>query len=252
MYESGECMTEKVIKPEDFQVFTFEDGEPMFYAKDVCDALGYGNTRDAILRHCKQSSVVKHDVATKFGNKPTNFIDEANVYRLIMSSKLPKAEAFQDWVCGVVLPSIRKTGKYEREDVAVTTVQNRVYRLNELREWLYNHGIYNSRTKGKKSYVPSRILLNSMHVMGLIYKDVKNRNWVATHYAIENKFCINVPVKQFVTFNREGTVSKTNTRYAFAMTETGVNEYAHELVRLSKKFRIQAATQTKLLPEQRK
>jgi prophage antirepressor-like protein len=41
-----------------------------------------------------------------------HFINEQNLYRLIMRSDKPIAEPFQDWVCGDVLPSIRKTGKY--------------------------------------------------------------------------------------------------------------------------------------------
>lgn len=40
------------------------------------------------------------------------FINEANLYRVIMRSNKPQAEAFQDWVCGEVLPSIRKQGGY--------------------------------------------------------------------------------------------------------------------------------------------
>jgi phage antirepressor YoqD-like protein len=46
------------------------------------------------------------------------FGKESDVYRLIMKSKLPDAEKFQDWVCEDILPSIRKTGGYiaSRED----------------------------------------------------------------------------------------------------------------------------------------
>lgn len=40
------------------------------------------------------------------------FIDEGNLYRLIIKSKKPEAEAFESWVCDEVLPSIRKTGSY--------------------------------------------------------------------------------------------------------------------------------------------
>ena len=39
-------------------------------------------------------------------------IPESDVYRLIMRSNLPNAEAFQDWVTEEVLPTIRKTGMY--------------------------------------------------------------------------------------------------------------------------------------------
>ena len=40
------------------------------------------------------------------------FINEKNLYKVIMRSDKPQAEPFQDWVCGEVLPSIRKHGAY--------------------------------------------------------------------------------------------------------------------------------------------
>lgn len=40
------------------------------------------------------------------------FISEQNLYKVIMRSDKPQAEPFQDWVCGEVLPTIRKTGGY--------------------------------------------------------------------------------------------------------------------------------------------
>ena len=43
------------------------------------------------------------------------YISEQNLYRVIMRSDKPQAEAFQDWVCGEVLPSIRKNGAYMTE-----------------------------------------------------------------------------------------------------------------------------------------
>lgn len=41
-------------------------------------------------------------------------IPERDLYRLIMRSKLPSAERFEEWVVGTVLPAIRKTGSYVR------------------------------------------------------------------------------------------------------------------------------------------
>lgn len=89
-----------------------EDGEPLFCASDVCKALGYSNARDAMRVHCAEKGVVKRDTPTSGGVQAMAYIDERNLYRLVMRSKLPSAEKFQDWVCGEVLPSIRKTGKY--------------------------------------------------------------------------------------------------------------------------------------------
>ena len=40
------------------------------------------------------------------------FITEPNLYKCIFQSRKKEAEAFQDWVCSEVLPSIRKTGGY--------------------------------------------------------------------------------------------------------------------------------------------
>ena len=50
------------------------------------------------------------------GSQSARFIPEADVYRLVMRSKLPEAEKFQDWVCEEVLPSIRQHGTYMSDD----------------------------------------------------------------------------------------------------------------------------------------
>ncbi len=90
-----------------------ESGEPWFCAADVCKSLGYANTPDALKKHCSEDGIAKRDTIDSLGrNQSSSFIDERNLYRLVMRSKLPSAEKFQDWVCGEVLPSIRKTGKY--------------------------------------------------------------------------------------------------------------------------------------------
>lgn len=87
-----------------------DDGEPLFVAKDVADALGYQRSRDAIAQHCK--GAVKRRLPTASGEQDVTLIPERDVYRLVMRSKLPAAERFEEWVVGEVLPSIRKTGSY--------------------------------------------------------------------------------------------------------------------------------------------
>lgn len=86
------------------------DGKPYFVAVDVATALGYATPRDAISRHCK--GVVKHDTPTSSGVQSMSYINEGDLYRLIMKSKLPAAEKFESWVMDEVLPSIRKNGGY--------------------------------------------------------------------------------------------------------------------------------------------
>jgi hypothetical protein len=52
-------------------------------------------------------------LSTPGGNQKVIFINESGLYSLILSSKLPQAKAFKRWVTSEVLPSIRKTGRYE-------------------------------------------------------------------------------------------------------------------------------------------
>ncbi|MDE6665187.1 MAG: nucleotide exchange factor GrpE [Ruminococcus sp.] len=90
-----------------------EDGKVLFCGADVAKALGYSNARDALLRHCKEDGVVKHDIIDSMGRiQQSKFIMEGNVYRLITHSKLPNAEHFEVWVFDNVLPEIRRTGSY--------------------------------------------------------------------------------------------------------------------------------------------
>lgn len=92
------------------------DGEIWFVASDVARTLGYSNLSEAITRHCKERGVVKHDIPTSSGNQNMKLINEPNVYRLIIKSKLPSADIFEEWVFEEVIPSIRKKGFYGRID----------------------------------------------------------------------------------------------------------------------------------------
>ena len=92
-----------------------ENGKVLFRANDVAKALGYVETAKAVRTHCKGVSVLDTPYENQLGTivmQPTKYISEADVYRLVMRSKLPEAEKFQDWVCEEVLPSIRKHGGY--------------------------------------------------------------------------------------------------------------------------------------------
>ena len=102
----------QIFNSEEFgQVRTVEiNGKPYFVGTDVAKALGYNNPRDAVSRHCR--GVVKHDTPTSSGVQSMSYINEGDLYRLIMKSKLPSAERFEKWVMEEVLPSIRKNGGY--------------------------------------------------------------------------------------------------------------------------------------------
>lgn len=84
---------------------------PLFCLADVCCILGIKNARDWKSR-LKPKGVVSIYTPTNGGKQELVFINEQNLYKIIMRSDKPLAEPFQDWVCGDVLPTIRKTGAY--------------------------------------------------------------------------------------------------------------------------------------------
>ncbi|EMJ3724694.1 anti-repressor protein [Klebsiella pneumoniae] len=114
-------------------VFSFEsqadiraiiiDGAPWFIALDVCHALGIANNRDALL---KLDDDEKNTVALtdgKRGNPNTLIISESGLYTLILRCRDAVTPGtipyrFRKWVTSEVLPQIRKTGRYVREELS--------------------------------------------------------------------------------------------------------------------------------------
>lgn len=88
--------------------------KPLFCLADVCRILEIKNVSDCKSR-LDQGGIVLTDTPTNGGIQQLVFINEKNLYKVIMRSDKPQAEPFQDWVCGEVLPSIRKTGSYSTE-----------------------------------------------------------------------------------------------------------------------------------------
>lgn len=113
------------------------DNEPWFVGKDVASALGYSNSSKAVMMHVdpedKQSMMV--DMAHSqngnlLGRSKTMMINESGLYSLILSSKLPSAKKFKNWVTSEVLPSINKPSNnnvsepYESHEEALVKVEN--------------------------------------------------------------------------------------------------------------------------------
>ena len=88
-----------------------EDGEPTFVAKDVCRALGIGNSRQALQRLDNDEKGVS-SIDTPGGEQQMQTVNEAGLYVLVLSSRKPEAKAFQRWVTHEVLPALRRSGGY--------------------------------------------------------------------------------------------------------------------------------------------
>lgn len=91
------------------------DNEPWFVGKDVAEALGYLKARNAISAHVSDEDKKDAPIqGAQGGTQNMTIINESGLYALIFGSKLESAKRFKRWVTSEVLPSIRKTGSYQR------------------------------------------------------------------------------------------------------------------------------------------
>ncbi|WP_443092483.1 BRO family protein [Basfia succiniciproducens] len=98
------------------RVITDPNQEHWFCGADVCRILGYVNESLTLQKHCKENGVSKRYLTDNMQRKQEAiFINEPNLYRLIIKSRKPEAEKFEAWVFEEVLPQIRKTGKYQTQ-----------------------------------------------------------------------------------------------------------------------------------------
>lgn len=100
-----------------------EDGAPWFVGKDVCEALGHKKCRNALQRlavdetreinlntaHIEGANNGKRSAR---GNPNVLIVSEPGVYRLVFTSRVPRAEAFKRWLAHEVLPELRRNGSY--------------------------------------------------------------------------------------------------------------------------------------------
>lgn len=95
-------------------------------AKDVCEVLELKNPRNAaaILKEGETQHIPKSNVYTvdvSYPNRGLLCVNESGLYALIMKSRKAEAESFRVWVTSTVLPTIRKTGAYIRDEEKIGT-----------------------------------------------------------------------------------------------------------------------------------
>ena len=112
-------MTTQLMQPhanpfnfDDVQVRTATDdhGEVWFCAKDVFSALEVHWSGSRGLSGMPETWQGVGYLQTPSGIQSAVFISEAGVYQTLFRSRKPKAQEFAEWVCGEVLPAIRKQG----------------------------------------------------------------------------------------------------------------------------------------------
>ena len=98
------------------------DGESWFVATDVATALGYASPKDAA-EHLDADEKGSAIARTPGGEQRVTVINESGLYALVLRSRKPEARKFAKWVTSEVLPSIRKTGAYARQEYSVNSNQ---------------------------------------------------------------------------------------------------------------------------------
>jgi len=124
----------------EIEVFV-KEGKEYFPAKEVAEALGYVNPHKALLDHCRKEGITFREVPQTTGfdgkimMKKKKYIDEGNLFRLIVKSQLPGAAKFESWVFDEVLPAIRKKGSY-----SLTESREKINAMIEMRVEEKLHG----------------------------------------------------------------------------------------------------------------
>jgi prophage antirepressor-like protein len=118
----------KNFKGQNFQII-LKNQKELFIAKNACDILDIQNVSQALAdipeSHKFTISLTYSDETGRKRAHNVLCIDEPGLYRLIFKSRKPEAEKFQEWVFEEVLPSIRKTGKYDVRDIREKSVEAR-------------------------------------------------------------------------------------------------------------------------------
>jgi prophage antirepressor-like protein len=104
-------------KSKSVRVIQDENGDLWWVAKDVCTILGLEDTHKAVQR-LEEDEKGRKIIPTPGGEQEMLVINEPGLYSLMLRSNKPEAKQFKKWVTHEVLPTIRKTGKYEIQGIS--------------------------------------------------------------------------------------------------------------------------------------
>lgn len=200
MNEKNEMNEMKVFDYNEHQVRTVEqNGEPWFVLKDVCDVLGLNNPT-VVAERLDDDERAKSDLGRQGAGW---IISESGLYNVILRSDKPEAKPFRRWVTSEVLPSIRRTGGYikdqdtlsaeeliakavivaqktlaEREArLAALTVENQIMapKAEYFDELCYRGTLTNFRETAKELGVSPKKFVNDLVEGKYIYRDKRGK-----------------------------------------------------------------------------
>ena len=102
---------------------------PWFEGKELATLLGYKNANDAIIKYVDEEDKISRRGVLRSRVYWCTFLNESEMYSLILRSKLDAAKKFKRWVTKDVLPSIRKQGFYNSLAAVFNNRNNNVFKI---------------------------------------------------------------------------------------------------------------------------
>jgi prophage antirepressor-like protein len=197
-----------------------------YIAKDICVVLGFKNVTEA-LRHVPENH---RGVTLVNPNTSQNCIKitEQAMYKLIMRSNKPTAQNFQDYVCGEILTSIRKTGQYKLEElskVGQATEKEFIEETNKLKqdletkekEFIQESNKLKQLIKARDKKI-KQLIEESKNIKDAFEEKEKDNKQLIEE---SNKLKLQLEQKIIVNENKQQNDSSVNTKEQLSKTSDG-------------------------------
>ncbi|EAI9957728.1 hypothetical protein C6L45_08890 [Campylobacter coli] len=151
-----------------------ENNEPLFCLSDICKILELTNpsmVKDAILREFEIPKLNLGVIeSTNNRRLEVSFIDEPQLYFVLMRSDKPNAKTFRMWVTKEVLPSIRKKGFYGSINKNNTTIDSNIYYKELCDRLLIENKELKSENINLKRYINGELYLEFLNKLNTFSK----------------------------------------------------------------------------------
>lgn len=189
----------------DMRTVTIDD-ETWFVGKDVANALGYERATKAIQDHVDDDDKDEVPIQDSIGRmQKTPVINESGLYALIFGSKLESAKRFKHWVTSEVLPTIRKTGGYQKQLSPAEIMRIQLGMIDDHENRIEN--LENNMTidYGQQQVLGETVSHTVISILGgkesNAYKEISKKVFAECNRDLKNYFQVNarnnVPKKRF-------------------------------------------------------
>ena len=205
----------------EIRTMTNEKGETFFVGKDVAIALGYKNTSKAVQQHVDEEDKGTLPIRESAYETRAIVINESGLYSLILSSKLEQARLFKRWVTSEVLPTIRKTGKYQLQPHEFRLLGEKAEYCDEV---LQSVDCVTTTQIAKEMSMTAPELYRTLVALGILY-------WQSGEYMLYADFA-RMGLAKTRTHGRRNRLGVYHTHRYLVWTEEG-RKFVHEMVQFN-------------------